>query len=64
MDYVDKFYELLASEDEEGLRKLHIPRSDVFYVRQAIEARTGVKYSLTHIEEAMVAEGMIPDERQ
>tara|TARA_X000001382_G_scaffold13212_1_gene8625 strand:+ start:902 stop:1114 length:213 start_codon:yes stop_codon:yes gene_type:complete len=41
------------------LHKLHIPHSSVFYVRAAIEADTGVRYSLKHVENAMKAEGML-----
>jgi len=41
------------------LHKLHIPHSSVFYVRAAIEADTGVRYSLKHVETAMKAEGML-----
>ena len=41
------------------LHKLHIPHSSVFYVRAAIEADTGVRYSLKHVETAMKAEGWI-----
>jgi len=39
--------------------KLHIPQSDVFYVRAAIEADTGVRYTLAHVERALKEEGMI-----
>lgn len=60
IDYVNRFYELLAAEDEDGLKDLHIPRSDVFYVRNALELRTGIRYPLARIEEAMLAEGMLP----
>ena len=43
------------------LKDLHIPHSSVFYVRAAIEAATGVRYSLRHVETAMKAEGMLKD---
>ena len=43
------------------LHKLHIPHSSVFYVRAALEADTGVRYSLKHVENAMRAEGMLND---
>jgi hypothetical protein len=36
---------------------LHIPHSDVYYVRAACEARYGRKFTLKHVEEAMKAEG-------
>ena len=39
------------------LDKLHIPHSDVFYVRQAVEAHYGRSFSLKEVEEAMIAEG-------
>lgn len=38
----------------------HIPRSEVYYVRAAIEADTGIRYSLDRIERSMYLEGMIP----
>ena len=37
--------------------RVHIPKSDVFYVRAAIEAQTGVRYTLDHVERAMYLEG-------
>jgi len=43
------------------LKNLHIPHSSVFYVRAAIEADTGVRYTLKHVETAMKAEGMLDD---
>lgn len=47
----------LADGDERSLRKVHIPRSDVFYVREAIHQNTGVRYSLDRVERAMYLEG-------
>ena len=41
------------------LKNLHIPHSSVFYVRAAIEADTGVRYTMKHVETAMKAEGML-----
>jgi len=42
------------------LKRVHIPKSDVFYVRAAIEADTGIRYSLDHVERAMYLEGHLP----
>lgn len=56
---IEEFYKALAEEDEGKLRRVHIPRSDVFYVRAAIEAKTGVRYSLSHVEQAMYLEGFL-----
>ena len=54
---IEEFYKSLAGGDENGLRRCHIPRSDVFYVRNKIELDTGVKYTLDHVERAMYLEG-------
>lgn len=56
---LEEFYSALADNSPNRMRRIHIPRSDVFYVRAAIEADTGVKYSLDHIERAMYLEGML-----
>ena len=39
------------------LHRLHIPHSDVYYVRAAVEAHYGRSFSLKHVEAAMKAEG-------
>jgi hypothetical protein len=56
-DVLAKFYSALADGDERSLRKVHIPRSDVFYVREAIQQNTGVRYTLDRVERAMYLEG-------
>ena len=54
---IEEFYDALASNDTRSLHKVHIPKSDVFYVRAAIEEDTGVRYTLDHVERAMYLEG-------
>ena len=54
---LEEFYEAIASNDSRKIRRVHIPKSDVFYVRNAIEADTGVRYTLDHVERAMYLEG-------
>jgi len=56
-DVLTQFYQALAGGDERSLKKVHIPRSDVFYVREAIFQKTGVRYSLDRVERAMYLEG-------
>ena len=56
---LEEFYLALASEDEGKPRRVHIPRSDVFYIREKIYQDTGIKYSLDRIERAMYLEGML-----
>ena len=56
-DVLTDFYNALANNDTRAMHKVHIPKSDVFYVREAIEARTGVRYTLDHVERAMYLEG-------
>ena len=54
---IEEFYKALVSNNGKAVQKIHIPKSDVFYVRAAIEADTGVRYSLDHVERAMYLEG-------
>jgi len=54
---LEDFYDTLAENNSNNVHKVHIPKSDVFYVRKAIEARTGITYSLDHVERAMFLEG-------
>ena len=56
---IEEFYDAIAANDSRKLRRIHIPKSDVFYVRAAIEADTGVKYTLDHVERAMYLEGYL-----
>lgn len=56
-DVIGEFYKALASGDASRLRRVHIPRSDVFYVREKIFQDTGIKYSLDRVERAMYLEG-------
>ena len=56
---IEEFYKALADEDESKLRRVHIPRSDVFYVREKIRLDTGIKYTLDHVERAMYLEGFL-----
>ena len=51
---LEAFYDAIRNNK---LNSLHIPHSSVFYVRAAIEKRTGIRYSLEHVENAMVLEG-------
>jgi len=41
------------------LRAVHVPHSSVYYIRALIKRDTGVEYSLSHVENAMKAEGWI-----
>ena len=51
---LESFYDSLRTK---AYRYLHVPHSKVFYVRAALEKRTGIRYSLEETETAMVAEG-------
>jgi hypothetical protein len=59
---LEEFYSALASGNEKKLRRVHIPRSDVFYVRRAYYEATGNWESLDRIERAMFLEGMLRKE--
>tara|TARA_A100000172_G_C2992241_1_gene93249 strand:+ start:434 stop:703 length:270 start_codon:yes stop_codon:yes gene_type:complete len=56
---LEEFYKALADKDEKKLRRVHIPRSDVFYIRRAYFEHTGNWESLDRIERAMYLEGML-----
>ena len=51
---IEAFYDAISNNT---LHKLHIPHSDVFYVRKAVEAHYGRSFSLEEVEKAMIAEG-------
>ncbi len=56
-EVIEEFYKALADKNEAKLRRVHIQRSEVFYVREAIYQDTGVRYSLDRVERAMYLEG-------
>ena len=51
---LEAFYDAIRNN---SLDRLHIPHSDVFYVRQAVEAHYGRPFTLEHVEWAMRMEG-------
>tara|TARA_R110000803_G_scaffold145383_1_gene211196 strand:+ start:333 stop:539 length:207 start_codon:yes stop_codon:yes gene_type:complete len=51
---LEAFYHAVATN---SLHRLHIPHSDVYYVRAAVEAHYGRPFTLKHVETAMKAEG-------
>tara|TARA_X000001388_G_C2227481_1_gene121661 strand:- start:1616 stop:1822 length:207 start_codon:yes stop_codon:yes gene_type:complete len=56
--YTDNVLEAFyAAIRNNTLDRLHIPHSDVFYVRTAVEAHYGRKFTLKEVEDAMIAEG-------
>jgi len=61
--YTDNVLEEFYNHVLDGnIENLHIPHSDVFYVRKAVEAHYGRPFSLKEVEDAMRAEGWT-DER-
>ena len=50
---IEEFYNAVINNN---LNKLHIPHSDVFYVRVAVEAHYGSSFTLKELEDAMIAE--------
>tara|TARA_R110000782_G_scaffold138138_1_gene230740 strand:+ start:335 stop:541 length:207 start_codon:yes stop_codon:yes gene_type:complete len=51
---LEEFYKAIRNN---RLDRLHIPHSDVYYVRAAVEAYYGRPFTLKHVETAMKAEG-------
>ena len=58
---LDAFYDAIRTN---SLDRLHIPHSDVFYVRAAVQARYGRKFTLKHVEDSMRAEGWTEKDEQ
>lgn len=56
---VEEFYKALLDPSPRVTSRVHIPKSDVFYVRAKIKDDTGVQYTLDHVERAMYLEGML-----
>jgi len=54
---LEEFYEAISENNPNKAQRLHIPKSDVFYIRQAIYVKTGNLYSLDHVERALFLEG-------
>lgn len=51
------FNDFINAVYRDKLDQLHIPHSDVFFVRAALEKRTGIRFPLQQVEIAMKAEG-------
>ena len=58
-DVIEEFYDAIADGDSKRLRRVHIPKSDVFYVREALKSKLGKSYTLDHVERAMYLEGFL-----
>lgn len=58
-DVLGTFFKALADDDIRSLYNLHIPRSDVFYVREKYQQDTGHRISLDRMERAMYLEGLL-----
>ena len=55
-DILNTFFQALADDDLRALYNLHIPRSDVFYIREKYYLDTGHWVSLDLMERAMFLE--------
>ena len=56
---LEDFYKALIDNNPRAFTRVHIPKSDVFYIREAIRCNTSVKYTLDHVERAMYLEGYL-----
>ena len=54
---IEEFYKAIASGNASSVVRVHIPRSDVFYVRTAYLAKTGNWETVDRIERSMYLEG-------
>lgn len=56
---IEEFYLAVANNNGNFISTVHIPLSDVFYVREALHQATGIRYTLDYVEWAMLKEHMI-----
>ena len=56
---LEDFYKALIDNNPRAFTRVHIPKSDVFYIREAIKCQTGVTFTLDHVERAMYLEGWL-----
>ena len=58
-DILGTFFKALAGNDIKALQTMHIPRSEVFYIRQKYYQDTGEWVSLDRMERSMYLEGLL-----
>lgn len=58
-DVIEEFYRVLAAGDSKAMRTVHIPKSDVFYAREAYYNYSGEWVTLDRMERCMYLEGML-----
>jgi len=58
-DVIEQFYLAVANNNGNFISAIHIPLSDVFYVREALHQASGIRYTLDYVEWAMLKENMI-----
>ena len=58
-DILGTFFKALAGDDIKALQSMHIPRSEVFYVRAKYHQDTGEWITLDRMERAMYLEGLL-----
>lgn len=56
---LERFYETLASGNTTKILRVHIPRSEVFYAREAYYRHSGEWVTLDRMERCMYLEGML-----
>lgn len=57
---LEEFYSALASNDVKAFNRVHIPRSDVFYVRAHLrEVFPDKELTLDYVERMMYLEGLL-----
>jgi len=56
---IEEFYAAIARNDNNFALSVHIPLSDVFYVREALFHALGKRYTLDYVEWAMLKEKKI-----
>lgn len=58
-DFLVDFYNAIADEDEQGIKRVHIPRSEVIYTKAHLEEVFGRSFTIDYVERCLFLENML-----
>lgn len=61
-DPLGEFYRAIAEGNSSRLMRVHIPRSEVFYIRAHLEQKFEREFTLREVEQMLYEEGMLKKE--
>ena len=58
-NFLEDFYDAIANEDEQAIRRVHIPRSEVIYVKAHLEDVFCRPFTIDYVERCLFLEKML-----